>query len=209
MKKILLLLLIATAMLFPQTVAAKLGVGVGLGKIQIDEALAPGGIYKLPTLPVLNTGDEAADYEVTVTYLSEQPELTPDIAWFTFSPQSFSLDPGKSQNVDVSLNLPLDVRPGNYFAFLEAHPVKKAEGVTIGIAAATKLNFTVKPSGVLGAAIERVRSLLENNAPFSYIIFAVVGAVFALSLLIVVGRKYLAVQITLKHKTGKQKENQS
>lgn len=208
MQKILLTLLILVALLFPQTALAKIGVGVGLGKIQIDEKLSPGGIYKLPTLPVLNTGDEAGEYKVEVTYLSDQPELRPDASWFSLTPQSFPLDAGGSQLVDVSLSLPVDVRPGNYFAFLEAHPVAKGEGVTIGVAAATKLNFTVKPSGVLGAAIERIRSLLENNAPASYIIITVIGAVLALSLLIIVGRKYLAVQIRLKSKATKDKEKQ-
>lgn len=207
MQKILLTLLISVALFFPQTALAKIGVGVGLGKIQIDEKLSPGGIYKLPTLPVLNTGDEAGEYKVEITYLSDQPELRPDASWFSFTPQSFPLSAGGSQNVEVSLTIPVDARPGNYFAFLEAHPVAKGEGVTIGVAAATKLNFTVKPSGVLGAAIERARSLLENNAPVSYIIIAVIGAVLALSLLIIVGRKYLAVQIRLKGKATKDKEN--
>ena len=180
--------------------------GVGLGKIQIDEKLSPGGIYKFPTLPVLNTGDEDGDYEVEVTYLSDQPEFQPPSEWFTFTPQSFSLDAGGSQLVDVSLTLPVDARPGNYFAFLEAHPKAKGEGVTIGIAAATKLNFTVKPAGVLGAAIERVRSLLENNAPFSYIVIAVIGTVLVLGLLIAVARKYLTVKIRFKGKSAKDKE---
>ena len=207
MRKILTIIVIFVAFLSPQTALAKIGVGVGLGKVQIDEELSPGGIYKLPTLPVLNTGDEAGEYKVEVTYLSDQPELRPDASWFSFTPQSFPLDAGGSQLVDVSLSLPVDTRPGNYFAFLEAHPVAKAEGVTIGVAAATKLNFTVKPAGVLGAAVERLRSLLENNAPASYIIIAVVGGVLALSLLVVVGRKYLAVQIRLKSKSQKGKES--
>src|SRR3989338_11273484 len=207
MRKILTIIVIFVAFLSPQTALAKIGVGVGLGKVQIDEELSPGGIYKLPTLPVLNTGDEAGEYKVEVTYLSDQPELRPDASLFSFTPQSFPLDAGGSQLVDVSLSLPVDTRPGNYFAFLEAHPVAKAEGVTIGVAAATKLNFTVTPSGVLGAAIERIRSLLENNAPASYIIIAVVGGVLTLSLLVVVGRKYLAVQIRIKSKSTRDKES--
>ncbi len=197
---------IILTVIFPAISLAKIGVGVGLGKIQIDEQLSPGGIYKLPTLPVLNTGDEDGDYEVEVTYLSDQPEFQPPGEWFTFIPQSFSLDAGGSQLVDISLTLPVDARPGNYFAFLEAHPKTKGEGVTIGIAAATKLNFTVKPAGVLGAAIERLRSLLENNAPASYIIIAVVGAVLVLSLLIAAGGKYLTVKIRFKGKSAKDKE---
>ncbi|MCH7541394.1 hypothetical protein IH981_01290 [Patescibacteria group bacterium] len=183
----------------PNAAIAKLGVGVGLGKINIDEELTPGGIYKLPSLPVLNTGDEAADYEVEVTFLSEQEQRQPEASWFSFQPQSFHLEAGKSQTVEVSLTLPVSTRAGDYFAFLEAHPVKKGEGVTIGIAAATKLNFTVKPAGILGAIIERIRTFLENNSPASYYVLGAVGVV----VLTLIGRRYLDLRIGLKKKTKK------
>lgn len=180
---------------------AKVGVGVGLGKVQIDEALSPGGIYNLPSLPVLNTGDEDLEYEIEVTYLSEQEEMQPAGEWFNFSPQRFPLTAGGSQAVDIVLTLPVDTRPGDYFAFLEAHPVAKGEGVTIGVAAATKLNFTVEPKGVLGAAIERIRSLIEANRPLTYTIAGIAGAIIIVSL----GRKYLDIKIGFK-KAKEEKE---
>lgn len=196
MKKILLTVLsLAVFTLGLTTYAyAKIGVGVGLGKIQIDEQLSPGGIYNLPSLPVLNTGDEAGDYEVEVTYLQDQPEFRPDGAWFSFNPQSFPLEPGASQLVDVKLTLPVDTRPGDYFAFLEAHPKARAEGVTIGVAAATKLNFTVKPRGILGAAAERVRSLIEANRPLVTGLAGIVAVLAVVSL----GRKYLDIRVGIK-----------
>ncbi len=178
----------------PSAALAKLGVGVGLGKIDIDEKLSPGGIYKLPSLPVLNTGDEAADYEVEVTFLSEQEQRRPEVSWFSFKPQSFHLEPGKSQTVEVSLTLPVNARPGDYFAFLEAHPTKKGEGVTIGVAAATKLSFTVKTAGLLGAIIERIRSLLEQLKPIHFIIAGAIG----LGALVLVGRRYIEFRVGLK-----------
>lgn len=173
---------------------AKVGVGVGLGKIQIDEALSPGGIYNLPSLPVLNTGDEDLEYEVEVTYLSEQEEMQPAGEWFNFSPQRFPLTAGSSQTVDIVLTLPVDTRPGDYFAFLEAHPVAEKEGVTIGVAAATKLNFTIKPKGVLGAAIERIRSLIEANKPVAYVIAGIVVGGSA----ILLANRYLDIKIGFK-----------
>lgn len=191
--------LASASLAFASLASAKIGVGVGLGKIQIDEKLSPGGIYKLPSLPVLNTGDEEGDYEVEVTYLSEQPELRPETSWFTFNPKSFPLSAGQSQLVEVTLTLPVGTRPGDYFAFLEAHPTAKKEGVTIGVAAATKLNFTVKPSGVLGAAIERIRSLLETTRPGSYIALGAIGLI----ILIVLGSRYLKVSIGLKKEEPK------
>lgn len=200
----LLLISAVFAFTFAPFAFAKVGVGVGLGKIQIDEALSPGGIYNLPSLPVLNTGDEDGDYEVEVTYLSEQEELRPAGEWFSFSPQSFPLAAGESQLVDVSLTLPVDTRPGDYFAFLEAHPVVKAEGTTIGVAAATKLNFTVKPSGILGAAVERIRSFIETNAPTSYYVLGIAGGIIILAS----ARRYFTVSVGLKkeRKTSKEEE---
>lgn len=175
---------------------AKIGVGVGLGKIQIGEPLSPGGIYKLPSLPVLNTGDEAGDYEVAATYQHEQEQLRPEEAWFSFNPKSFHLEAGGSQKVDISLNLPVKAKPGDYFAYLEAHPTAKKDGVTIGVAAATKLNFTVKPSGVLGAAITRVTSWLENNAPYSYWLLAgLIGLA-----VILIFRRFFALKLGIRRK---------
>ena len=183
---------------------AKIGVGVGLGKVQIDEALSPGGIYNLPSLPVLNTGDEDGIYEVEVTYLSEQEQMRPASEWFSFSPQSFPLTAGASQLVDISLTLPVDARPGDYFAFLEAHPVAEGEGVTIGVAAATKLNFSVKPKGVLGAAIERIRSLIEANRPVAYAL----GGLAALLIVYSLGKRYLDVKVGLKKPKEEKKEKE-
>ena len=183
---------------------AKIGVGVGLGKVQIDEALSPGGIYNLPSLPVLNTGDEDGIYEVEVTYLSEQEQMRPAGEWFSFSPQSFPLAAGASQLVDISLTLPVDTRPGDYFAFLEAHPVAEGEGVTSGVAAATKLNFSVKPKGVLGAAVERLRSIIEANRPVAYAL----GGLAALLIVYSLGKRYLDVKVGLKKPKEEKKEKE-
>ena len=87
MKKIILssiIILLATIMITPQ-VFARIGVGVNLGKIEIDEPIKPGGIYNFPNIGVINTGDEAGDYEVAVTYHQDQPELRPSQEWFSFN----------------------------------------------------------------------------------------------------------------------------
>lgn len=200
-----ILSLVLSLYLFVPSAFAKLGVGVGLGKINIDETLNPGGIYNLPSLPVLNTGDEVADYELEVTFLSDQKELKPESDWFSFTPQNFTLDAGKSQLVEVKLTFPVDARPGDYFAFLEAHPVVDKDGVTIGIAAATKLNFTIKPSNILGAAIERVRSLFEQSKPVSYIVLGVVAGLIVL----IVANRYINIRVGLKKGSTKKAKKDS
>lgn len=194
-----LVFLFSLGLILPSVSLAKIGVGVGLGKVDIDEELSPGGIYKLPTLPVLNTGDEDGEYQVSVTFREDQEEFRPDTSWFTFSPQSFPLKAGESQQVEVSLTLPLSVRPGEYFAFLEASPKVSGEGVSVGVAAATKLKFTVKPANILQAIVERIRKLFENNAPTSYII----AGIIVVAGMVIVGRRYVDLRIGLKKDKSK------
>lgn len=202
-KKIIVLSILLSLGLLPALPAlAKIGVGVGLGKIVIDEPLLPGGIYKLPTIPVLNTGDETSTYEMDVTYQHEQPELRPAKEWFIFTPQPFDLDGGGSQPVEVRLSLPLKVEPGDYFAYLEAHPVTTGEGgVTIGIAAATKIWFTVKPANTFQAIIHKITSFVKNTAPTSYIVMGIIGLI----ILILLFKKFFSFNLSIKKKPSEPK----
>ena len=185
----ILSLIIAVLFLIPSFFAdARIGVGVGAGKIQLEEDLKAGGVYQLPTLPILNTGDEVGDYEVTVEYHENIPQLRPGRDWFSFSPQSFNIEPGKIQNVDIVLTLPLNIQPGEYFAYIEGHPVKKdVEGsATIGIAAATKLYFTVAPANIFEGIYYRTTSLFRYFMPWSLIILILVVLIIIIK---IVGKK--------------------
>lgn len=183
-------------MIFPQIVSANIGVGVGTGKIQIDEKLAPGTIYELPPLTVLNTGDEPGDYEVGISYLEKQPELRPALSWFIFSPQKFQLDPGKAQIVSIKLNLPVRTEPGNYFALVEGFPSKKASNgnTTVGVAAAAKLYFTVEPANVLVGIYYKIISFWKVYAPWPQRISVFVGIVLVIAFL----KSQLNIKIDLK-----------
>jgi len=196
MKKIIILCLLAVFAV-PLFTFARVGVGVNLGKIELDEHLKPGGIYNFPSLGVINTGDEAGDYEVAVTYHQDQPQLRAAQEWFDFSPSQFSLEAGKSQSVEVTLNLPMKVKPGDYFCYLEAHPIIKAgPGTTIGVAAATKTYFTVAPANIWQAIYYKASSYFAMHAPWSYIILAVVIT----AIILVVFRKFFAFNINIRKK---------
>jgi len=196
MKKIIMLLLTIT-LIFPLMVFASVGVGVNIGKIQIDEPLKPGGIYSFPSIGVINTGDEPGDYELAVTYHQDQPELRPAQEWFSFSPSQFHLEPGASQSVAVKLSLPMKVKPGDYFAYLEAHPIIKAgPGTTIGVAAATKTYFTVVPANIWQAIYYKIQSFLVIYAPWTYVVLAIVLT----AVIITIIRKFFAFQIAIRRK---------
>ena len=176
---------------------ASVGVGVNLGKIQIDEPLKPGGIYNFPSIGVINTGDTAGEYELAVTYHQDQPQLRPVQEWFSFSPSSFNLEPGRSQSVVVKLTLPVKAKPGDYFAYLEAHPIIKAgPGTTIGVAAATKTYFSVIPANIWQAIIWRISSFWTMYAPWTYVVLAIIVAAIIIALF----RKFFAFQIGIRRK---------
>lgn len=75
----------------PSGASAAIGVGVGSGKIQVDEELKPGSVYELPPISVTNTGDEISEYEMAITYHEQQAELEPKEEWFVFTPQDISV----------------------------------------------------------------------------------------------------------------------
>ncbi len=190
-----ILILSALALVLPVMVFARIGVGVGAGKIHISEPLKAGGIYDLPAIPVLNTGDEPAEYLFSVQYHEGQEQRTdmglkPAETWFNFSPASFPLEPGKVQTVKVTLTLPAKIKPGNYFVYLEARPVKKAATAgeaLIGIAAATQLWFTVAPSNFFQGIYYRFISLYSRYHPWDTIVLAVI---FVAALLWFVSKKF-------------------
>lgn len=196
MKKFSLLFL-TTFLILPLVAFASVGVGVNLGKIEIKESLKPGGIYNFPSMGVINTGDEPGEYELAVTYHQDQPQLRPAQEWFNFSPSQFHLEPGQSQSVAVKLNLPIKVKPGDYFCYLEAHPIIKAgPGTTIGVAAATKTYFKVIPANIWQAMYYKVSSFLTMYTPWTYVVLAVMAAAF----LIAIFRKFFAFRISIRKK---------
>ena len=172
-EKISTIILVTMCILSTSPAWAKIGVGLSRGKIEIAEPLAPGESHKLPAIGVVNTGDESTGYEMSVTYHSEQQELRPPKEWFSFSPQTFQLEGGNHQVVEITLDIPREASPGAYFVFIEAHPIVRKEKVAISIAAAAKTYFTVKPAGKpanpLQAIWRKVLGLFRAISPSSQV----------------------------------------
>ena len=163
--------------------SADRGVGVSLGRIQVEDRLVRGGTYNLPSLGVINTGNEAGEYEIAIGYVDGRNDSRPPAQWFNIQPSRFFLEAGQQQNVRISLMLPTSSKPGDYFALIEAHPVSQGEGVRSGAAAATTLLFSVKPSGWLEVQRLRLNRWLDDTQPWSTVLPAA-GAVVVLSTLL-------------------------
>lgn len=193
---IIVVLFFATVISFPSFTSARIGVGVGNGKIQVDKQLKAGGIYELPALPVLNTGDEPGEYGVSVEFQEDAPELRPSREWFAFEPANFSLQPGEVKLVKVKLTLPVKTEPGDYFAYLEGHPIKKSEAgkTSIGVAAAAKLYFTVAPANFFQGLYYRFASLYTRYHPWDTV---ALSAILVAALAVLAGKK-LKIQVVRK-----------
>jgi hypothetical protein len=179
-------------------VHAQLGVGITPGIIQVDEPLLPGGRYNLPSLQVRNTGNVSSDYGVELASMAEQEDIQPPADFIILSPTSFHLEPGASRIVSLSLYIPLKAKPGDYLAYVEAHPVATSGGggMQIGVAAATKVYFTVKPANVFVGVANSIANFFARNAPVSYVI----PGVIVLGLLVFLLRRRIRIDIRIARK---------
>ncbi len=195
---IFLILFLGTTLVVSQTCAqGSVGVGVGIGEIRIKEPLVPGGVYKLPSIPVINTGEVESQYEVVVENV--EPNL------FSFSPQKFILMPGKSQLVSARLNLPFDAKQGDYLVHLEAHPILETQPgqVALVAAVATKLYYSVGPNpNILGALKQRLSTLWDLYYPWSYILALALD--FLLILLLLKG--LISIRFEIKRRPKKKEQ---
>lgn len=160
--------LILFSSLFPFFVLSEVGVGIGIGKMEIEKPLRAGGIYQLPALPVFNPGQEEKEYQVSIGYHQDQEKdpkmgLQPAKEWFSFQPERFYLAPGELKRVKIVLTLPIKAKAGNYFAYLEVQPIEKSKGQTkITIASANRLYFSVAQTNIFEGIYYRFLSLLSQ-----------------------------------------------
>jgi len=213
MKKILLttIFFFSSAFLITchKSALANIGVGVGTGKIEVEEKLQPGLIYDIPPIIVLNTGDVPSEYGMKISYHQEQEGLRPSNDWFTFKPNRFQLDPGENQTVQIKLTLPVKMEPGEYFAFVEASPVagdEDAGQARVGIAAASKLYFTVEPANFFQGMYYRAKSFWIGSQPYSYII---AGILLTAGFVIFIKKKFnINISVDKKWEEDAKKEDQ-
>jgi len=190
--------LCAVIFLFSVTVVfAKIGVGMGAGEIRLTEPIKPGGIYSLPSLRIFNTGDETTTYGMNVAYHQDRPELRPKQGWFSFNPATFTLEAGKSQEIQVTMMVPVKAEPGDYFAFVESGPVASEQpGTSVGVAVASKLFFTVVPANIWQAIGYRVSAFFDTYSPWSWGGLGFVGIV----ILFVLFRRFFSFNVAMRKK---------
>jgi len=162
--RILLLLAgLGAALIGAAPALATQAVSIDVGRIDVTDALAPGGEYSLPPFGVRNPGTEATTYRVVVSYVDGQDAGRPDEAWFTFSPSELTLGPGQSQPVSAKITLPPDAEPGQYAALIGPQIVAAGTGAQVGAAAAARLTFTVSEGGGLEGILRMIWRIIQAN----------------------------------------------
>ena len=159
---------------------ASQSVSIDVGRIDVTDALAPGGEYKLPAFGVRNPGSESTTYRIVVTYLNGQDAAEPAQAWFSFEPDELTLGPGESRPVQARITLPADAEPGNYAALIGPEIVGLGTGAQVGAAAAAHLTFTVAPSSWLDGVLRQLGRYFAQN-PWALAIPLLLAALIALA----------------------------
>lgn len=179
-----------------QAANAKVGVGVASGSISLSEPLYPGNEVLIPPVTVINTGDETAQYSVSITYHQDQPAYPPPAAWFHITPDNFSLEPGESKAVEVKIQIPIKVEIGEYFAYIEARPENtvQTEQTKLGIAAATKLDFTVENATRIQAIMYWLRAFWLRHAIPIVIVSALIVTLSSAAII----KMFLKIDVSIK-----------
>ena len=174
------LLIGLAAFLVPSSAAsADRGVALDLGKLEIEQALTPGGGYRLPPIGVQNPGDEVTTYRMVVSSVEGRRGTSVPEGWVDFEPREVTLDPGQMRKVATRLNLPTGADPGRYEGLLAAQIVPEGGGAQIGAAAAAKVLFEVESATLLGAWWHKLSTSFEENAPWTWLVPALLAATFA------------------------------
>ena len=139
---------------------ASTGASIDVSRIDVTEALQPGGEYRLPSFDVVNPGSEPSTYRLDVSYLEGQPGRRPDASWFTFSPSELELAPGAKRAVQARLAIPPDAEPGAYAALIGPQVVAHGTGARVGAAAAARLTFTVGACDGIGCWLSEMLEVL-------------------------------------------------
>jgi len=130
---------------FPAAAAASIGVGIQVGPVRLAGIAHAGQTYDLPPVYVVNTGTEPETVRLDVQRLSKGKGRDVPKAWFQPGQTDVHLDAKQSATIPVQLVVPADAKLGPYFSDVVAHGSASIEAgqTTLGVAAATKLQFTV------------------------------------------------------------------
>jgi hypothetical protein len=138
---------------FTQTSDASVGVGVQVSPVRLGSMAHRGERYAL-SLDVVNTGTEAEAVSLRVERLSRGSGQAVPPSWIQFAGPAVQIGPGKAARISLELVVPGGARPGEYLSDIVASGSAAGQAGTghLGVAAATKLEFSVSSAPAPGAS---------------------------------------------------------
>lgn len=145
---IALLLLVS----FPLTAAASVGVGIQAGPVRLGSVAHAGQSYSLPPVYVVNTGTETETVSLRVERLSHGPGRAVPPGWIQVAGHGVQLEARQSARIPLQLVLPGGAQRGRYLSDIVATVAGTISvgQANLGVAAATKLVFSVVPGAAHG-----------------------------------------------------------
>jgi hypothetical protein len=140
---------------FPVRSEASIGIGVQDGPVRLASVAQPGKSYDLPPVGVINTGTHAEAVSVHVERVSRGGGRLVPPSWVEATGPSVRLLPHHATRIPLKLTVPADAKPGVYLSdiVVVAATANPAGTANLGVAAATKLEFSVGPAPAPGAAV--------------------------------------------------------
>ncbi len=131
---------------------ASVGVGVQATPVRLGNVAQAGDSYALPPVYVLDTGTQAESIGVRIQRLSAGPGRDVPQSWVQMTGPGVQLSPHQAARIPLELVVPGDAKPGRYLSDIV---VTGSAGISpgqanLGAAAATPLEFSVKPGPAPG-----------------------------------------------------------
>ena len=143
------------ALIIPTAAEASIGIGIQAGPVRLSGAAHPGGIYSLPRVLVVNTGTQTESVVIEVERVSPGRGLTVPPSWVREAGPTVSLAHDQSSRIPLRLVVPATAKAGSYVSDVIARGSAglAAGSANLGVAAATKLEFTIVPGAVSGSSL--------------------------------------------------------
>jgi hypothetical protein len=131
---------------------ASIGVGVQAGPVRLADAALTGQSYALPPVYVVNTGTQPESVAVRVDRLSTGRGRSVPQSWIRMTGPAVRLSPQQGTKIPLELVVPAGAKSGRYLSdvVVTGAPGISAGHVNLGVAAATPLEFSVRPGPATG-----------------------------------------------------------
>lgn len=185
--------------IFPLCAQSRVGVGAGTGKINLGIKLLPGETYDLPTIIFANTGNEKSEYKISLQKTAEVGKINLPEEWIQFEPKRFTLAPKESQIVKIKIRLPINIDSGEYLGYIKCSPVSSEASIgntSIGIAAATKITFTILPKNIWQKTTQKASIFWKK---YSILVF-IASILIVIAIILIFFRKTFRLNFKLEKK---------